>query len=99
MAHNSPSISFRAIALLTAVLVAAGPAAADHAPFSFGDPGHADDDRFCIGWSCLFHTAPDTGRDRNGTADHRVTPPTGERGADGVADHRTRPILPPPRRN
>lgn len=78
--------SFRALALLAAAASTAGPASADHAPLSVGIGGG---ERLCLGISCLFHPAPDDGRNPSGTADHRTTVPSGERDAAGVADHRS----------
>ncbi len=84
-------LSVRALALLAAAVSTVGPASADHAPLSFGIGGG---ERLCIGLSCLFHPAPDDGRDQSGTADHRATVPTGERDAAGVADHRpAKPVV------
>lgn len=53
----------------------------------------------CIGLSsCLFETAPDNGRDRNGVSDHRSntdTPPeeTAQNDDPQVRDHRTPPTV------
>ena len=72
-------------------------ASADHAPFSIGI-GNAE---YCIGWSCVFHEAPDDGRGEGHVADHREPQtraplPLTERDANGRSDHRDPATRPSP---